>query len=243
MTSPWEDVTAVVESVGELGPHLIRLVVAGPDVCLMRDDGPDQRLKVVLPDGAGMRALTISELDTAAGRLAMVIVRHEPAGALGRWLAAAGPGDHVVLSVATTRSTAVPAGVDWRPPPAMDELLVVADATALPAVARILVGLDQHVTGTVMVCVRSQEQSVALPRPPGVRLEWFLSGDDVWLSRNLVGRLAELHLPRTSPTFYAWVAAESGLVKTVRRHLLNDREVPREQVALMGYWRREAEAA
>jgi NADPH-dependent ferric siderophore reductase len=241
--SPWEEVPATIESVGPLGEHLIRLVVVGPLVRDLRDDGPDQRLKIVLPDGAGLRALTISELDTSAGRLTMLIVRHEPAGALGRWLAAAQPGDDIVLSAATTRSTDVPAGVDWCPPIDLDELLVVADASALPAVARILVGLDERVTGTVMVCVRSMEESIALPRPPGVRLEWFLGGEEEWISRNVAARLGELPLPRSTRRFYAWVACESGLVKVVRKHLLDVRRLPRECVSLSGYWRRDQVAA
>jgi NADPH-dependent ferric siderophore reductase len=250
-TTPWEEVPATVESVEPLGSHLIRLVLVGPRLRHLRDDGPDQRLKIVLPDSGVMRALTISELDTAAGRLTLVIVRHEPAGPLGRWLHGARTGDGVVLSAATTRSTEVPAGVDWCPPADLNTLLVVADSTALPAVARILVGLDEHVTGTVLVAVRSAEESMPLHRPRGVRLEWFIDdGNGDWLPRNIVGRLGELDLPggRRPPnpldgTFYAWVACESGLVKAVRRHLLGDRGVPRGCVSFMGYWRREREAA
>lgn len=264
--SPWDTVPATVESVEPLGPHLIRLVVCGPHLRDLRDDGPDQRLKIVLPDSGEMRALTISELDTEAGRLTMVIVRHEPAGALGQWLAGARPGDDVVLSAATTRSSEVPVGVDWRPPPNLENLLVVADATALPAVARILVGLGAHVTGTVLVSVRSAEESIALPRPRGMRLEWVLDGDDDWVSRTVVARLGELPLRGIRRTradvvepegdsllweigapvtgsFYAWVACESGLVKAVRRHLLVDRGVPRDCVSFMGYWRRDPTAA
>jgi len=36
---------------------------------------------------------------------------------------------------------------------------------------------------------------------------------------------------------YAWIAGESGMVTTLRRHLVNDLGLPRNQVAFMGYWR------
>lgn len=36
---------------------------------------------------------------------------------------------------------------------------------------------------------------------------------------------------------YAWIAGESGVVTTIRRHLVRDVGVDRKQVAFMGYWR------
>jgi NADPH-dependent ferric siderophore reductase len=36
---------------------------------------------------------------------------------------------------------------------------------------------------------------------------------------------------------YAWIAGESGMVKTLRRHLVGELGMPRHQVAFMGYWR------
>jgi len=37
---------------------------------------------------------------------------------------------------------------------------------------------------------------------------------------------------------YAWIAGESGVVTSLRRHLVQDLEMDRRQVAFMGYWRR-----
>lgn len=37
--------------------------------------------------------------------------------------------------------------------------------------------------------------------------------------------------------FYAWVAGEAAMVKTVRRHLVSEIGVARRSVAFMGYWR------
>ncbi len=36
---------------------------------------------------------------------------------------------------------------------------------------------------------------------------------------------------------YVWVAAEQGVVRGIRRHLLGEVGLGRAQVALMGYWR------
>ena len=37
---------------------------------------------------------------------------------------------------------------------------------------------------------------------------------------------------------YAWIAGESGVVTTLRRHLVKELGMDRHQVAFMGYWRR-----
>ncbi|WP_372984604.1 SIP domain-containing protein, partial [Microbacterium sp.] len=37
---------------------------------------------------------------------------------------------------------------------------------------------------------------------------------------------------------YFWIAGESGVVTTLRRHLVKDLGIDRSQVAFMGYWRR-----
>ncbi|MES1170393.1 MAG: SIP domain-containing protein, partial [Leifsonia sp.] len=36
---------------------------------------------------------------------------------------------------------------------------------------------------------------------------------------------------------YAWLAGESGVIKTLRRHLVTECGVDRKAVAFMGYWR------
>ncbi len=39
-------------------------------------------------------------------------------------------------------------------------------------------------------------------------------------------------------TFYAWMAGEAAVVKSLRRAVVTDRGIDRRQVAFMGYWRR-----
>lgn len=41
-----------------------------------------------------------------------------------------------------------------------------------------------------------------------------------------------------TPDRYFWIAGESGVVTTLRRHLVKDLGIDRAQVAFMGYWRR-----
>ncbi|MDM7830270.1 siderophore-interacting protein [Cellulomonas edaphi] len=43
---------------------------------------------------------------------------------------------------------------------------------------------------------------------------------------------------REMAAMYAWLAGESGVIKTLRRHLVTECGVDRKAVAFMGYWRR-----
>jgi len=44
-------------------------------------------------------------------------------------------------------------------------------------------------------------------------------------------------LPQRSSGVYAWLAGEAGVVKGLRRHLVQERGIDRRSVAFMGYWR------
>jgi NADPH-dependent ferric siderophore reductase len=37
--------------------------------------------------------------------------------------------------------------------------------------------------------------------------------------------------------FYVWTAGESSLPTGLRRHLVNERDVPRSDIAFLGYWK------
>ena len=43
--------------------------------------------------------------------------------------------------------------------------------------------------------------------------------------------------PRAASGAYAWLAGEAGVVKGLRRHLVQEIGLPRTSVAFMGYWR------
>jgi NADPH-dependent ferric siderophore reductase len=47
----------------------------------------------------------------------------------------------------------------------------------------------------------------------------------------------EANTPARSSGVYAWLAGEAGVVKGLRRHLVQERGIDRRSVAFMGYWR------
>ncbi|MFC9983194.1 siderophore-interacting protein [Microbacterium keratanolyticum] len=66
-----------------------------------------------------------------------------------------------------------------------------------------------------------------------------LDGEDlVWETPIYSGLGEEISEADAAADRYFWIAGESGVVTTLRRHLVKDLGIDRGQVAFMGYWRR-----
>ncbi len=66
-----------------------------------------------------------------------------------------------------------------------------------------------------------------------------LEGEDLlWETPDYSGLGEEIAPASASVERYFWIAGESGVVTTLRRHLVKDLGIDRAQVAFMGYWRR-----
>ncbi|PCE15476.1 siderophore-interacting protein [Microbacterium sp. SZ1] len=64
------------------------------------------------------------------------------------------------------------------------------------------------------------------------------SEDLLWETPDYSGLGEDIAVANAPPERYFWIAGESGVVTTLRRHLVKDLGIDRGQVAFMGYWRR-----
>ncbi|MFE4601835.1 siderophore-interacting protein [Kitasatospora indigofera] len=157
-----------------------------------------------------------------------------PAGPASAWAAAARPGDRVILlgpAVQDNRS------VCFRPPAGTDWVLIAADETALPAAAGILDHLPPGLRARVWIEVPHAEDIQDLTVSPETDITWLVR-DSVTTPSPLIEAVRAATLPDGAP--YAWIAGESGTVKTLRRHLVGERGLDRRTVTFSGYWRRGA---
>jgi NADPH-dependent ferric siderophore reductase len=60
--------------------------------------------------------------------------------------------------------------------------------------------------------------------------------EDVDVDEDILWEVPEPTAAEASP-FYAWLAGEAAVIRTLRRHLVNECGVDRDSVAFMGYWR------
>ena len=232
------DVT--VSQVQPLAPHLVRITFHGPSLADFADDGPDQRCKLLLPrpgqqrpqlpDGDSawyaqwqqmsedvrpiLRTYTIRRHRRAAREVDVDFVLHGDSGPASAWAARAQVGDRVGIYGAYA---------DYDPPPDADWQLLAGDDTALPAIAAVLE--RSRLPSQVFVEVADPHHRI------DVAATWLYRDQ----GQTLLGGVRSADLP--DGRGYAWVAGESSAVRAIRRHLVDDRAMPRESITFTGFWR------
>jgi NADPH-dependent ferric siderophore reductase len=172
-----------------------------------------------------LRTYTVRALDRAAGELTIDFVHHGDAGIAGPWAAGARPGDPLRL---------LGPGGAYAPDPTADWHLMVGDESALPAISaaceRVPAGVP--VVAVLEVADAAEEQSFV--SPGDLDVTWLHR--DPFVPDRLVAAVAALEFP--PGRVHAFVHGEAGAVRDVRRHLVGERGVPREDLSVSGYWRR-----
>lgn len=213
-----------------------------------------------------LRTYTVRRIDAESRRLTVDFVVHHDAGPAGAWADAVRPGQRLVIVGPDERSPDSRSGIDWRPGSAR-RLLLAGDETAAPAVSGILESLDPACDVDAFIEVPTAADILDLELPPGFRVTWLARDERghgaalgeaiaAWTeaSTDLLSLAAaprrqqladidvDLELLWDSPEvsdgeFYAWIAGEAAMVKSLRRHLVSGCGVDRKRVAFMGYWR------
>ncbi|EPX2516938.1 TPA: siderophore-interacting protein, partial [Pseudomonas aeruginosa] len=147
----------------QLSPALTRFVFGGPEVAEMKTLAADQRIKIFFPDASGqppslpggsewyqayrsveparrppMRTYTIRALRAEQEEVDVEFVLHGENGPASAWATHARIGDRLQLAAPNRQYGDDPGGYEWKPPAGVRHILLIADETALPAVAGIL---------------------------------------------------------------------------------------------------------
>lgn len=174
------------------------------------------------------RRYTVRDWDPAARRLTLDFVVHGASGVGGPWAANARPGDLLVFEG--------PSG-GYRPDPTADWHLMLGDESALPAIAASLEVVPPGVAAVVRLLCDGPEHEVDLTCPGILDLRWLhRSGgpDDADL---LPDAARDLQFPHGR--VHVFVHGEADEIRQIRRHLLVDRGLGRENMSCSPYWRRD----
>jgi NADPH-dependent ferric siderophore reductase len=290
-TQPYRIFDVTLARYADVSPHLRRLTFTGPEVADMTTVAPDQRIKIFFPrdgiapdvpkDGdwykswkalpvderAPMRTYTIRHLRADQCEVDIDFVLHGETGPASRWATNARPGDRVQMSAPNRRAQSRIDGYEWKPPAGARHILLMADETALPALAGILEELAQRPDlprVEAFVEVPSNEDRIVLSAWESLTLHWLAREDEeVRPGALMIEAVRRARLPkgagnadlvledididanvpweRAAPIeggdFYAWIAGESEAVMAIRRFLIKERGLDRTTLNLMGYWR------
>lgn len=233
----------------------------GPDGTLYEGWYQDW-LRLEQPGRGWIRSYTVRALRTTDhGReLDVDFVLHPHTGGAGApasdWARAAAPGvgamfigpDAGAITGATSPSET---GIRWNPRGAQ-RLLLAGDETAVPAISSILETLPAEVTGTAFLEVGDGRDFQDISTASQVDITWLarnpVNAGRGWLLAEAVRRLGPESLVGAagaagpadqregSQELYAWVAAEAGTVRNLRRYLVDQLGLDPKRSELRAYW-------
>lgn len=173
------------------------------------------------------RAYTVRRWSPETGELDIDVVKHG-IGVGTAWAYRTEPGDRIHFYGPST-SRALPDDADW--------LLVAGDDATLPAIARLLDELPDDARANVFIEVADAAHRLELRALPHVTVTWLVrDGAEAGTTTLLVDAVRKSDWWDGRP--FAWVAGERTAVRDLRRHLLEDRGVSKDDIESDGYWRR-----
>ena len=291
-SNPYKLFDVTLQRKTQLSPHMMRITLAHPSVNDMATWAPDQRVKLFFPAADGsparlaqgegwyarfkamiadrrpaMRTYTIRHLRAEQGEVDIDFVLHGETGPASRWALRAQPGDSMQILAPDRRFSANDAGgFEWKPPQILNQVLLVADGTALPAAMGILDVLAAKAAPPQTQAffeVDSAQDMLPVPDWPGLTVQWLIREKTTAgtlmveavqkavppIHTSSIGRTVELadvdidkeilwEIAETAAEgFYGWIAGESAAVMSLRRYLIKECGIARQSLNLMGYWR------
>lgn len=248
-----------VTGVERITPHMARVTLTAEPLAHLASVAPDQQIKLFFPldsqsapvmadmpeDGdvsrwyqnylampedqrPWMRAYTIRHHRPEAAAIDVDFVLHGDEGPASAWVGRAQAGDVLGFygPAEGRRNPGPDAPRDWW--------LLAGDETALPAIGAMVESFPPGSRALVFAEVADKQEEQPLLGPGRVEVHW-VHRDGAERGRLLIEAVRSAELPPGS--LFAWLAGEAGMVRTLRRHLVNDRAMAKADIAFTGYWR------
>jgi len=186
-----------------------------------------ERNEFLLPDGqrATIRTFTPRRVDPEALELELDVVIHDGDGVACRWAQGAEPGDPAAVSGPGRGYT-----FDADAP----GFLLAGDETAIPAISQLLEALPAETPVQVLVEVAQPDARLGLSEHRRATVQWCDLAPGSPPGDALVAAVRDADLVAG---VRVWAAGEAASMQRIRRHLFDDRELPRVQTAVRGYWK------
>ncbi|MFT5808141.1 MAG: NADPH-dependent ferric siderophore reductase [Moritella dasanensis] len=181
--------------------------------------GADERPK--------MRTYTIRHLRQSLDQFDVDFVRHEhdhngggfaahwsQAATVGNTISIAGPGEIKPVNV----------DADWY--------FLVADMTALPALAAQLTKLPATATGYAVIEINHVDDKQALTKPDGIEVIWVVANT---AKTNLLTAVKTLTWQQGEVS--VWCACEFSDMRALRTYFRNDKAVDKDNIYISSYWK------
>lgn len=173
------------------------------------------------------RRYTIRSWDAETRQMTIDFVLHGEVGTTGRWANSAKVGD-LMQFTGPSGGYAPTSDADWY--------LMAGDESALPAIAASLEIVPAGARTIVVILVDNAEHELELSSPGDVTITWLHREDHAESGERFAQTIRDLSFPEGIASVF--VHGEASEVRAIRKHLLGERRIPKEQTSISPYWRR-----
>lgn len=216
--------TATVRVITVVTPQLVRVTLEVPELAAdpvwLR---PNVAMRFYLDErfGSTSRVYTVRSADVAASTVDVDVVRHGAESPMMLWLDTLAIGDTVEFGGPRPHFTI--------PETAGRDAVLFADATSIPALYAILAEAGPGLTGRGWVATDDEVAFAELPKLEGLSLTRVAPGT------GFGAQLATIDAPAS---VVVWGAGERDEMRQVRSFFRTDAGLPKDDVAVFGYWKR-----
>ncbi|MEM9761801.1 MAG: siderophore-interacting protein [Pseudomonadota bacterium] len=231
-----------VKAAWRLTPNMIRVTFAGPELAGVPEGREGANCKLLIPEPGETRAAfearlvsgpapvrrtyTVRAYRAAAQELDIDFVAHGDNGPASRWAGHAVPGNFLgFLGPSAPKMTEF--GADWY--------LVAADPSAIPVAAAALEAMPRGAKGVAVFEITSEEDRQQIDAPEGVAQHWLVHPDPAQPSTRQEEFIRTLDWPEGR--VQTCVAGESGVIRSLRAFLHQEKGLPRGDTYISGYWK------
>ena len=237
----------VVSEVEELSPRMLMIRLVGSELVGFTVDKPTASVRLLVPpsgeaelvlptwngnefldaDGGRptLRTFTPLRVDAGAGSLDLEIVRHG-GGSVSSWAEQASPGDPAAISGP---------GRGYEVALEAPAFLLAGDETAIPAIAQLLGAIPAEIPVAVHIELTRPDAKLPLGEAANVSVHWHVAAPADAAGTRLI---AAVRAAEIAPGTRIWAAGEAASVQAIRKHLFDDRAIPRGHASIRGYWKR-----
>ncbi|MEM6663435.1 MAG: siderophore-interacting protein [Pseudomonadota bacterium] len=225
-----------------LTPNMIRVTFAGPELDGFPEGCEGANCKLLLPeqgesrdrfaarlasgDKIVRRTYTVRHFLAETQELAIDFVAHGDNGPASSWASHAVPGSFIGFA-GPGKPKVTHFEADWY--------LIAADPSAIPVAAATLEALPRDAKGVAIFEITSAEDKQDIDAPDGIEMHWLVHPDPHQASTAQEDLIRSLEWPKGR--VQTCIAGESGVIKPLRAFLHQEKELPRKDTYISGYWK------
>ena len=225
-----------------LTPNMIRVVFSGPELDGFPNQSEGGNCKLLIPEISETkdqfverlcngsppirRTYTVRKFDVVTQELTIDFVAHGNEGPASRWASSARTNDFLGFA-----GPSEPKFIDFD----ADWYLVAADPSAIPVAAVALEAMPRDSKGVAIFEITSALDRQEIDAPAGIKIHWLVHSDPHKASTRQEDLIKAIEWPQGRVK--TCIAGESAVIRSLRDFLINEKQVPREDTYISGYWK------